>query len=435
MSYAKKLQSRIENKKAVVAVIGLGYVGLPLAVAYSRAGFRVIGIDISQERVKKAAAGKSYIDDISNAELKEVSSRFTATTRFESLKKADAVIICVPTPLSKTNQPDLSYIFSAVEQAVRYLKRGHMIVLESTTYPGTTEEHLLPLFQKTGLAVEKDFFLGFSPERVDPANKNFKIPDIPKVVGGIGPASSKLIEKLYRNVFNEIYPVSSAKTAEMVKLLENTFRSVNIGLINEMAMVCETLGIDIWEVIGAAKTKPFGFMPFYPGPGIGGHCINIDPMYLAWKARLHGYEPRLIELAQAINDQMPNRVVRRAAEILNGRRKPLRGSNVLIMGMSYKKNVQDTRESPSLFIMKHLWAEGAHVAFHDPYVPVIKLEGKTVRSTPLSKALLARQDLVLILTDHDGVDYAPILKSQVPIFDTRNALQGRKGAKGQIVRL
>ncbi len=427
MNTAGTLQKKIDSKSIHLAVIGLGYVGLPLSLAFAKAGVKTTGIDIDPNRVAKIKKGISYIDDISDAELREARSsyRFDASAKFETLKKVDCAIICVPTPLGKTKQPDLSYVLSAVRSAAENMPKGSLLVLESTTYPGTTEENVLPMVQKiTGCTIEKDFFLGFSPERVDPANKQFSISDIPKVTGGIGPNSSKLVRSLYSKAFKNVVPVSSAKTAEMVKLLENTFRSVNIGLINEMAMMCFTLGIDIWEVIGAAKTKPFGFMPFYPGPGIGGHCINIDPMYLAWKARVHGYEPRMIELAQSINDGMPKLVVERARLLLNGAKKPVKGSSILILGMAYKKNVMDTRESPSIFVAEELVREGASISYHDPHVATVRVAGKIIRSKAFTAALLRAQDLVLILTDHDKVDYPLLAKSKALVFDTRNAMKG-----------
>ncbi len=434
----RELLLRIERHDACVAVVGLGYVGLPLALSFGRAGFKVVGIDISKERIADIRKGRSYIDDISSAQLRKAkaSCDFTATPEFTSLKKADAVIICVPTPLSKTRQPDLSYIIAAFEEIGKYLHKGQVVVLESTTYPGTTEEHMLPLLEKkSGFKVEEDFFLGFSPERVDPANRQFAIEDIPKVVGGVGPASARLIQALYGGVFKTIVPVSSSRSAEMGKLLENTFRSVNIGLVNEMAMICEKLKVDIWEVIDAAKSKPFGFMPFYPGPGIGGHCISIDPLYLAWKSRLHGYEPRLIELAQSISDQMPAFVAHRAGIILNDYGKSVKGSHILLLGLAYKKNVRDTRESPSLAVMLELMQEGARVAYHDPFVPSIEVGGRKFHSVKVGPAVFKRQNLIVILTNHDGVDYDAAVRAKVPIFDTRNAL-GRMGrAAHQVVRL
>lgn len=433
---AADLEKRIAREKVRVAVVGLGYVGLPLACAFAKSGIRTLGVDISSERVKRVRACRSYIDDISDAALRTAVKRhgLGATTRFQAVRRVDAVIICVPTPLGKTKQPDLSFVLAAVRSTAAHMRRGQLIVLESTTYPGTTEENLLPMIEKaTGFRCGKDFFLGFSPERVDPANRRFAVTEIPKVVGGADKTSAALIRALYGKVFRTVVPVSNAKTAEMVKLLENTFRSVNIGLINEMAMVCYVLGIDIWEVIAAAKTKPFGFMPFYPGPGIGGHCINIDPMYLAWKARVHGFEPRMIELAQTINDKMPELVAERAARILNERRRPVRGSKVLVVGVAYKKNVRDTRESPALTVMSDLARRGARLFYHDPHVNRVTVEGRPLRSSPLSRAFVDACDLVIILTDHDRVDYRVLSVSKTPVFDTRNAMGGLK--QGRVIRL
>jgi len=420
------LEQKIKDRKAVIGIIGLGYVGLPLAMEFVGQGFRVSGIEISQGRLKSLRAGRSYIGDISDADLKAMnrSRRFKAGG-YELIADADCIIICVPTPLSKTKDPDLSYILDAVERMAPRLKKGQLVVLESTTYPGTTDEAIAPrIEEKTGLAAGKDIFLGFSPERVDPANKRFKVSQIPKVVSGMDAASLALTEALYASVFEKVVPVSSTRTAEMVKLLENTFRSINIALINEMAMICDTLGIDVWEVIRAASTKPFGFMPFYPGPGIGGHCINIDSMYLAWKVRLHGYEPRLIELAQTINDGMPQVVLDRITRILNHRSKAVRGSRVLVLGVAYKKNVRDTRESPSLTIIDELVRRGAKVDYHDPYVPELRADKGLMRSTRLDAAGLKRYDLIVILTDHEKVDYTRVIAAKKPILDARNATQG-----------
>lgn len=424
------LDRKIKNRKAVVGIIGLGYVGLPLALAFIQRGFKVVGIEISAGRLQDLKTGRSYIGDISNAEL--LSAKKTRRFKFggyELVREADCLIICVPTPLSKTKDPDLSYIFDAVQQMSPKLKAGQLIVLESTTYPGTTDEAIAPRIEAlTKLKAGKDIFIGFSPERVDPANKRFKVQQIPKVVSGLDAASLALTEALYGSVFDRVVPVSSTRAAEMVKLLENTFRSINIALINEMAMICDTLGIDVWEVIDAASTKPFGFMPFYPGPGIGGHCINIDSMYLAWKVRLHGYEPRLIELAQTINDGMPQVVVERISRLLNKQSSSIRGSKILVLGVSYKKNVRDTRESPSLTIIERLSALGAKVEYHDPHVPQFKIDGRTLRSTRLTRDKLKNYDLIVILTDHEAVDYARVAAARVPVLDTRNATKRLSGS-------
>jgi UDP-N-acetyl-D-glucosamine dehydrogenase len=420
------LEQKIKDRKAVIGIIGMGYVGLPLAMEFVGRGFRVSGIEISNGRLKSLREGRSYIGDISDAELKAMNrSRKFKAGGYELVADADCIIICVPTPLSKTKDPDLSYILDAVERMAPRLKKGQLVVLESTTYPGTTDEAIAPrIEEKAGLKAGKDIFLGFSPERVDPANKRFKVSQIPKVVSGIDPASLALTEALYASVFDKVVPVTSTRTAEMVKLLENTFRSINIALINEMAMICDTLGIDVWEVIRAASTKPFGFMPFYPGPGIGGHCINIDSMYLAWKVRLHGYEPRLIELAQTINDGMPQVILERITRILNERSRSVRGSRILALGVAYKKNVRDTRESPSLTIIDELVRRGAKVDYHDPHVPELRAGKGLMRSARISAADLKRYDLIVILTDHEKVDYARVIAAKRPILDARNATQG-----------
>ena len=424
------LEHRINGRKAVVGVIGLGYVGLPLAAAFVNRGFRVVGIEVSDERLEALKKNRSYIGDISDAELRAVqkTGRFKAGG-YELVREADCLIICVPTPLSKTKDPDLSFILDAVRRMGPKLKAGQLVVLESTTYPGTTDEAIAPRIEAaTGLKAGKDIFLGFSPERVDPANKRFKVHEIPKVVSGIDAASLALTKALYGSVFERVVPVSSTRAAEMVKLLENTFRSINIALINEMAMICDTLGIDVWEVIDAASTKPFGFMPFYPGPGIGGHCINIDSMYLAWKVRLHGYEPRLIELAQTINDGMPQVIVERISRLLNGRSRSIRGSKVLALGVSYKRNVRDTRESPSVMIIEDLVKRGAKVDFHDPHVPELRVGRKLLRSVRPTAEQLKRYDLIVILTDHEAVDYARIAAAKKPVLDTRNAMKRLTGS-------
>lgn len=425
----KLLEQKIKNRKAAIGVIGLGYVGLPLAMAFVNRGFKVVGIEVSAGRLRDLAQNRSYIGDISNAELTAMNKtgRFKAGG-YELAREADCLIICVPTPLSKTKDPDLSFILDAVQRMGPKLKAGQLVVLESTTYPGTTDEAIAPRIEEsTGLKVGKDIFLGFSPERVDPANKRFKVHEIPKVVSGIDAASLDLTQALYASVFERVVPVSSTRTAEMVKLLENTFRSINIALINEMAMICDTLGIDVWEVIEAASTKPFGFMPFYPGPGIGGHCINIDSMYLAWKVRLHGYEPRLIELAQTINDGMPQVVVERIGRLLNEESRAIRGSKILVLGVSYKRNVRDTRESPSLTIIDELVSRGAKIDYHDPHVPEFKTGGRTLRSIRLAAGGVKQYDLIVILTDHEAVDYARVAAAKKPILDTRNATRNLKG--------
>lgn len=403
----------------------MGYVGLPLAMAFAGRGYSVTGLDIDKGRVAKLNLGASYVQDVPSSQLKEAIKRhlFKASTDYKALHAQDVIIICVPTPLSKTKQPDISYVVDATQNIAKYLKKGQLIVLESTTYPGTTEEVMLPILSESGLKPEKDFFLAFSPERVDPGNKKFGTLNIPKVIGGIGPVSTDIVKKLYSSIMETIVPVSSAKTAEMVKLLENTFRSVNIALINEMALLCNTLGIDIWEVISAAKTKPFGFMPFYPGPGIGGHCLPIDPLYLSWKSRKHGYEARLIELASQVNEHMPRYVVERVALLLNQRRTAVKKSSVLVLGVAYKKDVNDYRESPALEILTEFLREGANVTYYDPFVPEVKTPEFTMRSKKLTPALLKKQACVILVTDHSSFDHRMILKNAKLVFDTRNALR------------
>jgi UDP-N-acetyl-D-glucosamine dehydrogenase len=432
---AERLSRRIENRSAHLAVIGLGYVGLPLAVELAQAGFRVTGIDLDEKRVAMLQAGRSYIQDVSTSDVRVLarSGRLSATSDFGVLRKVDAVNVCVPTPLSKHRDPDVSHVVAAAEQVARHLHSGMLVVLESTTYPGTTDELILPLLEKTGMKVGRDFFLAFSPERVDPGNPKFNTRNIPKVVGGVTPRCTEIAVKLYRQRLEQVVPVSSPQVAEMVKLLENTFRSVNIGLVNELALMCARLKIDVWEVIRAAATKPFGFMPFYPGPGLGGHCIPIDPFYLSWKARASGFEARFIELAGSVNAQMPEHVVNLVAEGLNRRGKPVRGSRVLVLGVAYKANIDDTRESPSLDIMETLRERGARLEYSDPFVPKLEFAGKRLSSVSLTTANLRRFDCVIIATAHRNIPFAGVLRHSKLVIDTRNALQGRKSSK--IIRL
>lgn len=409
--------------------MGLGYVGLPLAMAFAENGFQVLGIDTDQAKVAKLMRGLSYIMDVPSEKLRGVvqSHQFRASTDYGALSSLDVMILCVPTPLNKTKKPDISFIVSAVKEIAPRLRRDQLLVLESTTYPGTTEEVILPLLEKSGLKVEQDFYLAFSPERIDPGNKQFNTVSIPKVVGGVGPASLLATRELYRAVIEKIVEVSCTKTAEMVKLLENTFRSVNIGLINEITMMSHRLGIDIWEVIEAAKTKPFGFMPFYPGPGLGGHCLPIDPLYLSWKSRLHGYEAKMIELASSINEAMPEYVVERITDLLNQRGIPLKGSSILVAGVAYKRNVEDLRESPALVVIEQLLLRGSKVSYTDPHVPSLKLGRTVFHSRKLSSGFLKKQQCVVILTDHDAFDYSLIVKHSKVILDTRNALRKFNG--------
>ncbi|MBI3333835.1 MAG: nucleotide sugar dehydrogenase [Candidatus Omnitrophica bacterium] len=421
------LLKKIRNRSARVGVIGLGYVGLPLAVEFAKRGYPTVGIDLDPVRVRSLRGGRSYIPDVPQGEIARLirQKRFTATTDYAALRRLDAVMICVPTPLRKTREPDISCIVAASEALARHLHRYQVIILESTTYPGTTEEVILPMLQKRGLKVGADFFLGFSPERIDPGNPEYKTSSIPKVVSGVTPACRRVIQLLYGQVIQRVVPVSSTRVAEMVKLLENTFRSVNIGLVNELALMCHRMGVDVWEVIDAAKSKPFGFMPFYPGPGLGGHCIPIDPLYLSWKAKVHGFEPRFIELSSQVNASMPEYVVQRVIHALNAQGQALKGSRILVLGVAYKRDVSDVRESPALEIIQHLQKGGALVRYHDPFVPRLHLDGYRHRSLPLTRANLAKAHCVVIVTDHRSVDYPLVLRHARQILDTRNVLQKR----------
>ncbi|HUK63693.1 MAG TPA: nucleotide sugar dehydrogenase [Dongiaceae bacterium] len=432
---AQQLLRRLDRRRAHLSVIGLGYVGLPLAVELGKAGFRVSGIDLQEKRVAQLARGRSYVQDVPAEDVATLvrAGLFHPTTDFSVLRHADAVNVCVPTPLSKMRDPDVSYIVAAVEQVARYLHRGMLVILESTTYPGTTTELLLPMLEKTGMKVGEDFFLAFSPERVDPGNPTFGTRNIPKVVGGVTPTCTQVALKLYQQRLEHVVPVSSPQVAEMVKLLENTFRSVNIGLVNEMALMCQRMGIDVWEVIDAAKTKPFGFMPFYPGPGLGGHCIPIDPFYLSWKARAAGFEARFIELAGHVNGHMPEHVVDLVAQNLNRRGRAVHGSKVLVLGVAYKADIDDTRESPSLDIMQTLLQRGARVDYSDPHVPGLEFMGARRESVALTPARLRGYDCVVVATAHAGFDYPAILRHARGIVDTRNAFKGRRS--GKITRL
>jgi UDP-N-acetyl-D-glucosamine dehydrogenase len=432
----KDLKDKILNKKAKVGIIGLGYVGLPLAVSFAKGGYKVYGIDIDKDRVERFNKGISYILDVPVSDILEVKKNKTmqATTDFSVIKECDAVIICVPTPLNKSKEPDVSYIVSAVENIKKFMKEGQIVVLESTTYPGTTEEVMLPVLESGGLEEGKDFYLAFSPERIDPGNKKYKTENTPKIIGGISKESTELAKALYEQVIEKIVPVSSAKVAEMVKLLENTFRIVNIGLVNELMLMSDKLGIDVWEVIDAAKTKPYGFMPFYPGPGVGGHCIPVDPIYLSWKARGHGFEARFIDLASHVNSQMPHYVVDKTIEALNDHKKPLKGSKVLVMGVAYKKDVKDLRESPALEIVALLDKKGALVSYHDPLLPYLKMDNIDLKSVKLDIQTLKKADCVVIITDHSDVDYGLVAKNAKIVIDTRNTLKDVKDRKN-IVRL
>ena len=405
-----------------VAIIGMGYVGVPLAVEFARGGLEVIGIDTTGEKVQQLNAGTSYVPDVPDEALRPLiaSGAVRATTDFSALKDCDAACICVPTPLRKSQDPDISFIVAAVDKVVKHLHPGMLIVLESTTYPGTTEELLLPRLSESGLRVGKDFYLAFSPERVDPGNLEFNTRNTPKVIGGVTPECTRKAVELYRHAVDTVVPVSSARVAEMVKLLENTFRAINIAMVNELAIMCDRLKIEVWEVINAARTKPFGFMPFYPGPGLGGHCIPIDPIYLSWKLRTVNYTARFIELATAINSGMPEYVTGKIMDALNNARKSVRGSKILILGVAYKKDVSDTRESPALDIMGLLKQKGAELTYADPYVPHFDVFGETLASYDMNRGVAA-YDCVVIVTDHARFDYARILAEASLVFDSRNA--------------
>ena len=425
----------IQRREARCGVIGLGYVGLPLALEFARAGFRVTGIDVDAEKVNGVNDARSYIVDVADGEIREQieAGRLRATTDFDAIRELDTINICVPTPLRKTKDPDLTYIVSAVNEIRRHLRRGQLIVLESTTYPGTTEEVVQPALEASGLRAGRDFCLAYSPERVDPGNPRFKTRNIPKVVGGITSRCTEVAAALYSACIENVVPVSSTHVAEMVKLLENTFRSVNIGLVNEIALMCNALGIDVWEVIDAAKTKPFGFMAFYPGPGLGGHCIPIDPFYLSWKAKMNGFEPRFIELAGHVNDSMPRFVVEKVTDALNSHHKSVRGARIHVLGVAYKAGVSDVRESPALTVMRLLRDKGADLSYSDPYVPVIREEGFSLDSLPLQNGWLGSVDCTVILTDHAQFDYEAVARTARLVVDTRNALRGVEG--DHIVRL
>jgi UDP-N-acetyl-D-glucosamine dehydrogenase len=431
------LLAKIKDHSALVTVIGQGYVGLPLAVAFAHEGFRVTGLDIDVARIRGLGQFDARSPDVADQDLELLSNagRYHPTTDFSSLGTSDVILICVPTPLRKSKDPDISYILATAERLVESLRPGQLIILESTTYPGTTEELLLPLFEERGLKAGTDFFLAFSPERIDPGNKMFLVKDIPKVTGGITPQCTKLAAELYRQIVGKVIEVSSPTVAELAKLYENVFRSVNIALANEFSLMCRQLGVSSREVIDAAASKPFGFMPFYPGPGIGGHCIPIDPAYLAWKMRLSNYEARFIPLAEEINQSMPGHVVRLISDALNQRKRCLNGAKILAVGVAYKRDVGDTRESPALQVLSNLISKGAEIAYADPYVPSIKINGLEFHSQELAPASLKAADCILILTDHHDFDYQEIIDSGTLVVDTRDATWGIASAEDQVIRL
>jgi UDP-N-acetyl-D-glucosamine dehydrogenase len=442
----EQIISGITAKRAHIGVVGLGYVGLPLLAEFARSGYQATGFEVDENKAAQINAGDSYIGDVAGTLVKDLveSKRLRATTDFDHLKDCDAVIICVPTPLRKTKEPDVSYILAAAEEIKKRLHRGQLIVLESTTYPGTTDEVLLPMLEETGLKLDEDFLLAFSPERVDPGNPEFQTHNIPKVVGGVTPDSTEAAAHLYSQIVKDVHAVSSARVAETAKLLENTFRAVNIGMANEMARLCYALNIDTWEVIRAAATKPFGFMAFYPGPGIGGHCIPLDPHYLSWKARQHGFDSRFIGLAEEVNSRMPEHVVQLIADGLNDERKAMKGSRILLLGVAYKKDIDDVRESPALSIIDRLRAKGAEVRYHDPFVADVHFDdahteggGEPLSSVALTDEELRGNDCVVIITDHSETDYQRVCRLSSLIVDTRNALNGevRRGSSARIIRL
>jgi UDP-N-acetyl-D-glucosamine dehydrogenase len=425
------LEKKILQHRAKIGIIGLGYVGLPLAIEFAQAGFDVTGIEVDKDKVKMINQGNSYIQDVKQNELKELVRRgkLKATGDFSVLKEMDAVSICVPTPLRKTRDPDISYILAAVEEIAKYLHKGQLIVLESTTYPGTTREIILPKLASKKFLVGKDFYLAFSPERIDPGNKQYTLKNTPKIVSGITRKCTGITSLLYKQIIDEVVPVSTTESAEMVKLLENTFRIVNVGLVNEIALICDRLKLDTWEVIDAAATKPFGFMPFYPGPGLGGHCIPVDPHYLSWKLKALNFYARFIELAGEINSKMPEFLVGKIDAALNERKKSIKGSKILILGVAYKSNLSDTRESPALDVMRLLRERGGRVVYSDPHVP--EVEG--LKSIVLTRSSLRNADCVVITTAHSGYDYKEIVENARLVIDSRNATKGIRNKK--IVKL
>lgn len=432
-----RLSDRLRNHSAKIAVIGQGYVGLPLAVEFAKVGFHVTGIDLDLEKVTILNHGESYIPDVEGRTIRYLleAGRYQATNKMEVLAESDAIIICVPTPLRKTKDPDISFILSSANEVKTHLRAGQLIILESTTYPGTTKELLLPMFEERGLKVGREFFLAFSPERIDPGNRQFLVRDIPKVVGGITPECSWMAGLLYGQIVTRVLEVSSPTVAELAKLYENTFRSVNIALANEFAMMCRYLGVSVWEVIDAAATKPFGFMPFSPGPGIGGHCIPIDPIYLSWKLRLSGYEARFIALADEVNRSMPRYVIELLIDGLNTRGKCLKGARILILGVAYKRGVGDMRESPALDVISELQRKGAEVHYSDPFVPSLSHEGLNAPRIDFTAEAIRAADAVVILTDHKEFDYPMVVQMADFIVDARNATRGLNAPGDRIVRL
>lgn len=435
MTTYTQLKNKIKTKKAIITIVGLGYVGLPIALEFAKKGFKVNGLDSSVRRINRLRRSISYIEDISNKEIADVKKKFYPTGDKKVLNASDVIIVCVPTPLGKTHKPDVSFILSVSEDLKQHMKPGQLIVLESTTYPGTTRDLVLPILEKNKLKVGEDFYLVFSPERIDPGNEKFHFSKIPKVLGGMTKKGSDLAKGLYSQVVKKIITLSCPEAAEVTKLLENTFRIVNIGLINEFAHLCDKLGIDVWEVIEAAKTKPFGFMPFYPGPGVGGHCIPADPMYLSWKARKCGFETRMIDLAAKVNRDMPGYVSKRIIDLLKENKIKLKSAKVLCLGISYKKDINDLRESPALDIISGLKQKKADWSYHDPYIAYLDVKGLKASSIKLTKALVKKQDIVVVLTDHTDVDYRMVADNAKLIFDARNVFGKLKIKKDNIIKL
>jgi len=437
MNRLEELKQKIEAREAVIGVMGLGYVGLPLAIEFAKAGFRVVGLELDEKKVEALNRGESYIDDVPSEQVREAQARgsFTASSDFGELSRCDVVNVCVPTPLTKTKDPDVSHIARALEDIRRRLRAGQLVILGSTTYPGTTSELFVPMLESTGLRAGVDFAVAFAPERIDPANKHFAVHAVPKVVGGETPLCTELAAAAFRAIFDTVVPVSSTQSAEMVKLLENTFRAINIGLANEVALMCDRLDLDVWEVIEAAATKPYGFMKFLPGPGLGGHCIPVDPTYLAWKMKSLNFPARFIDLATDINSRMPAHVADKVGELLNEERLAVNGSRVLVLGVAYKPDVSDVRESPALDLIRLLERKGADIRYHDPHVGELQTDGATLKSADLTDDELSSADAVVIVTAHSDVDYERVVAKAQRIFDSRNATQGVAGAAGKVRKL
>ena len=437
MNRLGELSRRIEAGEAHIGIIGLGYVGLPLAIEFARAGFNVTGFDLDASKVAAIEAGSSYIDDVPGEHVAEAraNGKLTANLDFAALASCDVINVCVPTPLTKTKDPDVSHIASALEEIRKRIHTGQLVILGSTTYPGTTQELIVPMLESSGLSVGVDFAVAFAPERIDPANQQFAVRSVPKVVGGATPLCTELAAKVYKHIFDEVVPVSSTQSAEMVKLLENTFRAINIGLANEVALMCDRLGLDVWEVIDAAATKPYGFMKFQPGPGLGGHCIPVDPTYLSWKMKSLNFPARFIDLATEINTGMPEYVAGKVSDLLNEDRIAVNGARVLILGVAYKSNVSDMRESPALDVMRQLAAKGAEIGYSDPHVPEIEFDGRRLKHVDLTDDVLTGADVVVVITEHDAVDYEYVVATAGRIYDTRNATRDISANREKIRKL